>query len=318
MKKKFIIFAPSYSENNGGAVTLHHLCDLINSNSRECYLYPGFDNIELNIINYKKVLLKFLFNLIRQPFRFFKTNERFNTPIIKNFPGKFNVEDLIIIYPEIVFGNPLGAKNVVRWLLHNPGFFTNKIYYGKNEIYFKYSNQYDDFKYLNSFTSKNNLYIFTYLKKYYNGNDLTTNRTGISYCVRKGRRSSVPFDLKNATLIDGLKHSEISKIFKKSKYFISFDQNTAFSRFAALCGCISIVVPKHGVDEDVWQPDSEERYGISYGFSSESIKKALDSVGKLKQKIIIEEKNSYNNVKNFIEEVEKFFESNIHNKMNLL
>ena len=82
----------------------------------------------------KEVLPKFFSKLIRQPFRRFKTSERFVSKILKKFPGKFDLSDLIVIYPEIVFGNPLGAKNVVRWFLHNPGFFSGKIYYGQNTL----------------------------------------------------------------------------------------------------------------------------------------------------------------------------------------
>jgi len=306
-KFKFIIFSPSYSENNGGAVTLHHLCDLINKIGYECYLYPGFDNFEINILNYKYLLPKFLKNIIRQPFRRFKTSKRFNTPVMKNFPGKFAIDELIVIYPEIVFGNPLGAKNVTRWLLHNPGFFSGNIYYGPNEIYFKYSNQYKNITYLNSQTSINNLYIFTYLKNRYNELNWAPERRGVAYCVRKGEIKSVPMSMEGAILIDGLKHAQISQIFKRSKYFISFDRHTAFSRFAALCGCISIVVPEEGIDEHVWEPDLEKRYGVSYGFEAVKIEQALATVSELKRQLIKEENDSEKAVKNFIKEVENFF-----------
>ena len=307
MTYKFIIFSPSYSENNGGAVTLHHLCHLINKVGYECYLYPGFDNFEINILNYKKVLPIFLKKILREPFRRFKKSKRFNTPILKKFPGEYNLHELVVIYPEIVFGNPLGAKNVVRWLLHDPGFFSGKIYYGPNEIYFKYTNQYNDFNYLNSRTSKNNLYIFTYLKNYYNDVNCFSERHGVAYCIRKGKIKTVPFNMAGAILIDGMKHNEISKIFKKSKYFISFDRYTAFSRFAALCGCISIVVPEEGIDEHVWQPDLEKRYGVSYGFEAVNIEQALATVSELKRQLINEENDSEKAVKNFIKEVENFF-----------
>ena len=309
MVYKFIIFSPSYSKNNGGAVTLHHLCDLIKKNGNDCYLYPAFDNLELNLRNYKKILIKLFKVLIRQPFRRFKISDRFNTPVLKDFPGRFKLEELVVIYPEIVFGNPLGAKNIVRWLLHNPGFFSGKIYYGPNEIYFKYSNQYKNFNYLNSSTSINNLYIFTYLKEYYNEMDWATERSGVSYCIRKGHILSVPLNLNDAILIDGKKHSEISQIFKRVKYFISFDPHTAFSRFAALCGCISIVVPIEGVKEEDWEPDLEKRYGVSYGFDEIKIKQALSTVGELKRQMIKEENESVIAVGKFIEEVENFFEA---------
>lgn len=307
MPYKFIIFSPSYSENNGGAVTLHHLCDLINKIGYKCYLYPGFDNVEINLLNYKTVLPSFFKKLIRQPFRIFKTNKRFNTPVLKKIPEKYNFDEFIIIYPEIVFGNPLGAKNVVRWLLHNAGFFSGKIYYGPNEIYFKYSNQYKDITYLNSQTSINNLYIFTYLRNHYNELNWAPERRGIAYCVRKGEITSVPMSMEGAILIDGMKHAQISQIFKRSKYFISFDGHTAFSRFAALCGCISIVVPKEGIDEHVWEPDLEKRYGVSYGFEAVKIEQALATVNELKRQLIKEENDSEKAVKNFIREVENFF-----------
>ena len=307
MPYKFIIFSPSYSENNGGAITLHHLCDLINKIGYKCYLYPGFDNVEINLLNYKTILPRLIKKIITQPFGIFKTSKRFNTPVLRKIPEKYNLDKFIIIYPEIVFGNPLGAKNIVRWLLHNPGFFSGKIYYGPNEIYFKYSNQYNDFTYLNSSTSKNNLYIFTYLKNYYNDVNCFSERHGVAYCIRKGKIKTVPFNMAGATLIDGMKHNEISKIFKKSKYFISFDRHTAFSRFAALCGCISIVVPEEGIDEHVWEPDLEKRYGVSYGFEAVKIEQALATVSKLKRQLIKEENDSEKAVKNFIIEVENFF-----------
>jgi len=309
MAYKYIIFAPSYSENNGGAVTLHHLCELVNKIGYECYLYPAFDNVEINLLNYKTVLPNFLKKLIRQPFRRFKTSKRFSTPVLKEFPGRLNLNKVVVIYPEIVFGNPLGAKNIVRWLLHNPGFFSRKIYYGPNEIYFKYSNQYKNFTYLNSRTSKDDLYIFTYLRNYYNEFDWASERQGVAYCIRKGEMSSIPFDLDGATLIDGMRHAKISKLFKKSKYFISFDPNTAFSRFAALCGCISIVVPLQGVDELAWQPDEEKRYGISYGFDNAKIENSLFTATRLKQQMLNEENESKKVVERFITEVQNFFDS---------
>ena len=145
------------------------------------------------------------------------------------------------------------------------------------------------------------------MKNYYNDQNCSSERRGIAYCIRKGKIASIPYDLEGATLIDGMKHAEISKVFKDSKYFISFDRNTAFSRFAALCGCISIVVPEEGVDEQAWQPVKENRYGISYGFDDEKIKQALSTVGKLKRQVLKEENDSEIVVKNFIEEAQNFF-----------
>ena len=52
--KKFIIFAPSYSENVGGIICLHKLCSLLNQSGYEAYLHPsmipdGFDLYSYNL-----------------------------------------------------------------------------------------------------------------------------------------------------------------------------------------------------------------------------------------------------------------------------
>jgi hypothetical protein len=114
----------------------------------------------------------------------------------------------------------------------------------------------------------------------YNNKNVGDVRSGVAYCVRKGKIKDIPLDLSNAFLIDNLKHKEIAKIFKKVKYFISFDPYTAFSRYAALCGCISIVVPYENLSEEEWISDPVMRYGISYGFAS--VDEALLTVDKLK------------------------------------
>ena len=76
-----------------------------------------------------------------------------------------------------------------------------------------------------------------------------------------------------------------------------------------MCGCISIVVPEEGIDEHVWEPDLEKRYGISYGFEAVKIEQALATVSELKSQLIKEENDSEIIVRGFIEEVENFFVS---------
>ncbi len=65
--KKYIIVAPSYSVNNGGAIVLHKLCHIINQLDREAYLLPIVENLELNKFNYKKIYFDFSKNTSENP-----------------------------------------------------------------------------------------------------------------------------------------------------------------------------------------------------------------------------------------------------------
>lgn len=303
--KKFIIFAPSYSENNGGAIVLHKLCHIINSLGREAYLFPLVDSFELTRFNYKEVLFKFLKKHIREPFRRFKVNPKNNTPFFKNMPSQDELNEWIVVYPEITFGNPLGGVNVVRWLLHKPGFHTGNIYYGPNEIYFKNGDWLDDFNYLNSTTSKTHLLIYQFPNEYYNDNFSSSARAGTAYCIRKGKFREIDYDLTDAILIDGKKHSEISAILKKVKNFISFDPYTNFIYFASVSGCNSIVIPEPGITEEMWFPNANDRLGVAYGF--ENIEKAKSTRDLLRTHLRNMEEQSIAAVNIFLAEIDTFF-----------
>jgi hypothetical protein len=46
-----------------------------------------------------------------------------------------------------------------------------------------------------------------------------------------------------------------------------------YSMYAALCGCISIVVPRPGMSREEWNSDEQDCYGVAYG--EEDIPRAL-------------------------------------------
>ncbi len=314
--KKYIIVAPSYSVNNGGAIVLHKLCHIINQLDREAYLLPIVENLELNKFNYKKNILRFFKKHLREPFRRFKTAPELNTPVIKKLPLDITSKNWVVVYPEITFGNPLNAKNVVRWLLHNPGFDpktgqeTKPYFYGKGELYFRIGNWFKDFQHTGSTTSTSFLQVFHYPLHLYNKQDTKIERSGTAYLIRKGANKRIIHNLDDSILIDGLKHEEISKIFKRVKTFISYDSHTTFSYFAALCGCDSIVIPDEGVTKSEWMPNTEDRYGVAYGF--EDLPEARTTAHLVLDRFEKFQSSSKESVKNFLAETEQFFEENHH------
>ncbi|UIN34045.1 hypothetical protein [Methylobacterium oryzae] len=51
------------------------------------------------------------------------------------------IDDAIVIYPEIVVGNPYGARKVVRWALNEPGLIAGETSYAETEMVFVYDPQ---------------------------------------------------------------------------------------------------------------------------------------------------------------------------------
>ncbi|MBD3839357.1 MAG: hypothetical protein IE878_03090 [Epsilonproteobacteria bacterium] len=127
---KFIIYSHRYDINSGGLIVLHFLCHLLNNLGYEAYLWPSYRPI-FNNKRPIKSLGQFVKYYRKELHRSFIVNKNWNTPIAKR--GQ-ELENAIVIYPEVVDGNPLNAKDVVRWLLHKPGFHGGKINFGVKDM----------------------------------------------------------------------------------------------------------------------------------------------------------------------------------------
>jgi hypothetical protein len=90
-----VIAAPDYTERHGGVVALHRLCDRLNALGQPAFIVP--------LGSARGV-----------------TNRGWRTPL---WAGS-DLSDAILVYPEIVTGNPLLGHRIVRWLLHRPSWFT--------------------------------------------------------------------------------------------------------------------------------------------------------------------------------------------------
>ena len=312
--KKYLISSPTYSELNGGVIALHKLCHLLNQQGREAYLFPFVDNYQLNRFSYRSALPTFIKKELRRPFRSYKTNPALQTPYLLDLPPRIDTDpNWITVYPEIAFGNPINGKNVVRWLLSNPNYNpeTGKddklICFGSKELYFLFGPWFKKFYYPGSVTSENFLHVVHYPLELYNQIDTSSQRSGTAYCLLKGAHKKIIHDLSDSILVDGMKHQEMSAVFKRVKTFISYDSYSTLSLFAALCGCDSVIVPDEGISEDQWMPIASDRYGLAYGF--DNIPKARASYDLLVKNVQNLENVSNGSVKNFILETETYFQS---------
>ena len=289
-KMNFIIYSPSYDDSVGGSIVLHRLCDLINRAGGEaclCPIRPYFD-IKSPISTVFDIFFHFLMNSWKSTF---KVKLGFNTPVVTSCKKR----NSIIVYPEIISGNPLKGRNVVRWLLHKPGFHTGLINFNSNDVIFYFQDAFNQ-EILNLKTGGELQVIYPRMDIYKRTN--FGERRGTCYLLRKGKGRKIVHDLNDSRLIDDLSHEEVAKIFNKSERFISYDPYSLYSQYAAVCGCVSIVVPEENVEKNAWQSKEELRYGISYGFNE--IEWAINTQQKAANYFESLDGNSIKSVRGFI------------------
>jgi len=109
MAPVFLIVAPEYSHRSAGIRALYRLCHHLNSAGYPAAMAPI-------------------------PGQTIRTLPEWNTPLHTGRAKKS-----IVIYPEIVSGNPLGARRVVRWALNNPGLLAGDKTYADDEMVFVFN-----------------------------------------------------------------------------------------------------------------------------------------------------------------------------------
>lgn len=264
-KIKFRIFTPEFNTNCGGITVLYVLAR------------------ELNILGFESKIITFSGSC---PINI----------IYNNYTNKDDVNDCIIIYPEIVRGNPLKVKKIIRWMLCD---------LGKNcdiNIY-KSWNKTDIIYYYSSYTSaKNNIKYLNCVhiyEKYKNYN--LNNRNNSCYEYRKAHKfhkNIVSLHNKNDINLD---KNNIVNIFNNSKYYYCYDPYTYNMVLAGLCGCIPIIYPIAGMSKKEWTDslyckdylkslNKDFMYGIAYGI--EDLKYAQETIHLLP--------DEQYNIKNFI------------------
>jgi hypothetical protein len=102
---RFLICSPPYCEDSSGVRALYRLCHLLNCAGYEAAIYP-IDGCSGPLSPWK-------------------------TPIVAESALSGTA---VVIYPEIVSGNPLGAKRVVRWVLNYPGFIGGNPFFERDEL----------------------------------------------------------------------------------------------------------------------------------------------------------------------------------------
>lgn len=274
----YIIGWDVFKINSGGQIVLHSLCHLLNDIGEEAYMNGGSFPNALNL----------------------------NCPIK---PKKLNLrsENVIVVYPEVKKGNPLGAKNVVRWMLYPIDKSTGDITtHNKNDLIIGFGRECTGGGYI---INEENSIIVKYIMSdiYKNLNSSTRNKT--CYIQRKGKKkwgeqkfSQHPQD---SICIDGMGHNEIAKIFNECHAFYSYDPHTYYSTYASMCGCDSIIIPPKGLSKATWKNSIEDTYGIAFGVND--LERARNTHSLMLQHIENQNVANIENVHKFVKLCESHF-----------
>ena len=210
-----------------------------------------------------------------------KTN---NSIFSKFYDNNFPIDDnCVVIYCEGTTGNPLNAKNVVRWMLSKLGQnvpYTRVNTWGKNELVYYFNSEE---KIANNSDKLGNLYKMLniiYIHPSANNYNLKS-RKGTCFTYRKrllthGKKPMIIHTQGSFEITRNHTQLECIKIFNKHTYFISYDSITFLLVIAALCGCVSIVKKVSGLSKQDWlnttaaceylkESGENTLYGIAYG-----------------------------------------------------
>lgn len=269
----FYIWTPGFNSLSGGIMSLHrlahHLCEL----GHESFLITDTKNPEW----------------------------------LGSLHDGYNMNpEGIAIYPEITVGNPYGLKKVIRWILNTPGVIGGDGVYGETDLVYKYAPYYtvpNESQVKGILTVMNdNRSKFIDLKQHISGKQC--------YIIRKGYYKTHDKHEINSINIDDyhIKGGDdyLIKVFNECETFISYDHNTYISTQAAMCGCISIVIPDEKTSSENWKNTFPYfKYGIAYGNNPEEIEYALTTQDLLREQIKELENNSINQIKQVLKDIEK-------------
>jgi len=280
---KIIIYSPSYDTNSGGIIVLHKLCHILLELGYDASLYPMY-----------------------------KGDFYINSTYKSNVSLTYSKDD-IIIYPEIVYGNPLNGNNIIRYIMNNGHISLNrKETWGENDFWVYFSDRFYD-----GIKQKNILHIIDSKKEYYKDygierihkschtfrkNEIA--KKDISCYVHSKDSIEIGFNMGDDYLI---------KLFNTCEKFYSYDTETYLSVLAALCGCESIIVPNKNFNKQTIKDKIPVcKYGIKYGdddiIDFETEKKLLY------KELTDLEKKPYSVIPQLIIKINEHFKTNITNR----
>lgn len=205
-------------------------------------------------------------------------------------------DDVIVVYPEIIEGNPLQAKHVVRWLLYYAGRYRGNFRFPDTDMVWGYTTRiaihYGTFNVMFLPTVDENIFIPA----------PGVERFGSCFYAHKfqnfyhGKVSLTDSEeIKNP----GQSQEEIVRILQSRQIMYAYE-DTALIIESVLCGCPVVCIPNKFWPECCGLGDF--RSGIAWGF--EELDKAKETVGEARENYKILKENFLSQLESFIKKTQ--------------
>jgi len=223
--KTIVIYWPSgYNENSGGVTVLHYLGKLLKDRNINVKMFSNAGPNE----------------------------------IFSDFTNVVDSENTITIYPEIIAGNPLQTKYVIRWILAEVGVNTNKNIpntWNKNDLVYYFLTEkkmsdspeklYSSYNFLTTIYLKQNKFI-----------NYKRERKGYCHIFKKSHIHKNGIQImhpSSSVEFHGFPtYTELVDFFNNFEYFVCYDPMSFLIFLAGLCGCIPILHKKDNISKEVY------------------------------------------------------------------
>lgn len=276
----YYIYAPDYRRSSAGVRVMHMLCDALNRSGQEAY-------VTANVLNPELITPQLTDGVIE-------------------LHRKQGLEP-IVVYPEIIDGNPLKGNTVVRYLLNQVGFVEGQGLYGEDDLLFAYVRGL-----LRPGMGQDRvLHLPPIDLRIFCPPEDPGKRVQGKVCYYQGRRGQaqidpalLPPDAIEITPTFPESWEGLVDLFQQCEFFY-LGERSALAGEAVLCGCLSIVLPGQWAPEKLSEHEYSS-YGTAWGNTPEEIQRARETISLLRERQLQHQKDFWPALDHFIEVTQSF------------
>lgn len=278
-RRPYYIEAPPYRRTSSGIRVLHMLCHALNLMGEEAYVTTTVTQPSLRTPSLTEEIVRRHEALGLNP---------------------------IVVYPEVVAGNPRRGASVVRYLLNRPGLLGGSADLDPTELIYGYGEQV-----LPSHVDRENVLFIPHMDlTIFNNQDnpLDSRRSGSLLYVGRYHEALklYPELVANTVLITHdwpESHEELAALFRRSASLHCFE-STGVALEAAICGCPTIIHFSPYFNGTMVAEKEHGKYGIAFGDSPDEVAFAHATAARMWDSYKDAEKGFWHSLSRFVEKTQ--------------